>query len=86
MEPAKINNHTHRFEKPEGWDRVHPEVDCGTLYVRRISETEFESAFRPTEEELKLLQLGGVVVLRCFGGQPPVALYVEGTADDQKSN
>lgn len=86
MDPAKIKNHTHEFHSPDGWDKAHPEVECGVLHVRKISDTEFESAFKPSPQELGVLLAGGVVVLRCFGGQPPVMLYVEGGTDDQKPN
>jgi len=49
---------------------------CLTLYVR-VTEDVYESAWEPTPEELNLLAVGGSVILRIVGGQPPVALYVE---------
>jgi hypothetical protein len=70
---------------PKGWQ---PEWDgsCGHLAVRVFTDggkkvAYCESAWEPTPKELEMLNAGGQVVLRVFGWQVPVQLYVEAPAD-----
>ena len=81
MEPLKIKNSNRVLGQPEAWNEER-DGKCETLAVRAIDLTEglpvIESAWRPTEDEMALLNAGGSVILRIFGnGMPPVQLYVE---------
>jgi hypothetical protein len=79
MTPVKINQHSHKFIRPDNWDEE-AHGPCGDLYVR-VEEGVCESAWRPSRAELKALQEGHAVILRVYGRQPPVALYVEPATD-----
>lgn len=76
MNPTPISGATKVLKAPAGWD---PEKDgvCNDLYVRVEEGQLYASAWEPTPEDMTLLSLGGVIVLRVFGGQPPVSLAVE---------
>jgi hypothetical protein len=75
MTPDRIDGATHELRAPVGWD-VAEHGPCEKLPVRVVGEC-CESAWRPTPEEIEFLQAGGMVVLRIYGRQPAVALYVE---------
>jgi hypothetical protein len=75
---------------PRDWN---PEIhgECGALPIRvhpsealdgSVPVEYVESAWRPDAADLSALLYGGHVVLRVFGWQPPVALYVEPAARD----
>jgi hypothetical protein len=79
MIARRIKNTTAVFGAPKDWN---PETDgnCTGLAVRVTPFTRnpyYESAWEPTPDELAALNAGGSVILRVFGGQPPVQLYVE---------
>jgi hypothetical protein len=81
MEPSEIAGKTHSLGAPRDWneDKNGP---CARLPVRAIQieggvGMMFESAWKPSPEEIAALQNGGQVILRTYGVQPAVALYVE---------
>lgn len=79
MISRRIKGCTNTLGKPKGWD-VSIQGNCVSLDIRVIPHEGSilcESAWEPTPEELQLLNSGGSLVLRIFGGQPPVQLYVE---------
>jgi hypothetical protein len=73
MIPRRITGANVEMKPPAGWDQ--DAVNCASLWVR-ASQHEgqliVESAWEPTAEELAMLNAGGSVVLKVFGGQPPV--------------
>lgn len=48
---------------------THVEVEEGKLYVT--------SCWKPSEEDLAVLNAGGCICLHVMGGQPPVAVTVQ---------
>ncbi len=79
MIPRRIAGATHDFAPPRDWDEA-KQGKCVHLWVRRMPWGDCESAWEPTPEELALLNAGASIVLRVYGGQPPVWLYVDGAA------
>ena len=77
MIPKRIKGATHNLGKPMDWDET-KHGNCVHLWVRVTPGAVFESAWEPTPDELATLNNGGSIVLRVIGGQPPVALLVEG--------
>jgi hypothetical protein len=72
------NNHT--YGAPENWD--HSKATCDALPVTVGNDPAFgvniKSFWKPTEEELELLNAGRTVCLTIVGsGMPPVALSVD---------
>ncbi len=70
---------------PPGWNPER-DGDCGALPIRVFPRSALdgkhplqyvESAWEPTPAELEQLNAGGQVILRVWGWQVPVALYVE---------
>ncbi len=70
---------------PPDWDRAR-DGNCRSLPIRTEPADALqlgcavkwcESAWEPSPQELTWLHHGGQVVLRVYGMQPPVALYVE---------
>ena len=80
MEVARIKGATHDFGKPKDWVEERDGL-CGSLPVRvephGAELLACKSAWRPTAQELEMLNAGGFVILSCVGGQPPVMLTVE---------
>lgn len=76
MTPTKITDATHVFRAPPGWD-VETYGECSDLQVRKLTGDICQSAWRPSKEELAILNAGGTVILSIWGGQPPVAIGVE---------
>lgn len=75
MEPVKIEGADTELGSPPGLER-----ELGGLFVRfeAIGEHNvYASAWKPTAQELKLLNEGGAVVLRCISVQVPVSMSVE---------
>lgn len=76
----RIKNFTNVFKAPRDWD-AEQAGRCGDLAVRIVEVPgaghACESAWEPTPAELAALNAGGSVILRVFGGQPPVAVYVD---------
>lgn len=62
MKPTYVLNPTNKFAPPENWDEE-KFGKCGILWVRRQTEplVELFSAWKPSPEELALLNAGGVV-------------------------
>lgn len=83
MRPTVTRGATNLYSAPENWDRD-KDGTCGDLQVRRQfyagssrGITELISTWKPSGEELKMLNEGGVVELSLLAGdQPPCSLYV----------
>ena len=73
---------------PANW-KLEEDGDCGYLAVRehgnpRRGKGWCESAWEITPDDLERLQKGSSLILRVYGWQPPVALYVDpAKADDE---
>jgi hypothetical protein len=68
MDPVKRSDHNFNY--------LGPTPDIGDLSVRRTDEGAF-SHWKPTEAELEILNLGGVVELGVYQApMPPVSLGV----------
>ena len=80
MEIATIKGATHNPGAPRNWSEANG--PCGTLPIiyRKDSHgnPESVSAWKPTSDELAMLNEGGFVILSVIGWQVPVSLY---TAD-----
>lgn len=79
MIPVPTKNATHIFGKPKNWDEIR-DGQCRALSVRREvvnGRAEFVSTWKPSLEEIQVLQDGGTILLTVCGVQPPVALHVE---------
>ena len=81
MEKQTIDGAIANPGAPKNWD---PSVGtCGGLPIRVFWKRDsddiayVESAWKPTPEELALLNAGGNVILRVIGWQVPVSVYVE---------
>lgn len=75
MRPVEIDGATHMFGAPKAW-LAERHGECGMLPVRRDGDT-YASAWRPSADDLAVLQAGGAIVLTVYGLQPPVALAVQ---------
>lgn len=81
-----IKGFTKVFKPPVNWNED-SNGRCGDLHVRLVADGNTpccESAWEPTPDELAVLNDGGSIILRIWGGQPPVALYVE--TQDQRAD
>lgn len=82
MIAKRIAGATHNLSAPDGWDATKHGM-CGHLCVRakgvdpRGGDGYCESAWEPTPRELQALNAGGQVILRVYGWQPAVSIYVE---------
>lgn len=68
----------HSWGAPLNWD--HSKVHCGSLPAHVHSQPSgpvSDSFWKPSADDMKVLAAGGHVVLRVYGGQPPVSLVVE---------
>lgn len=79
MMPRRIAGTTHVLGAPKDWN-AEKDGECSRLAVRASAQW-CESAWEPTPEELAMINAGGSIILRVWGGQPPVALYVETQAE-----
>lgn len=52
-------------------------LDLPTRAEEIDGKLEVTSCWKPTPEELEVLNAGGCICLRVRGGQPPVALWTE---------
>lgn len=78
MLKRKIKGATNHLGAPCNWTENDPEVNG--LYVRVEMDQGhrvFSSAWEPTPDELKILNAGGSIVVKCLGGQPPIYLTAE---------
>jgi hypothetical protein len=81
MNPAIIKNATRNLGPP-------PDVsssDCGRLFVRDVKEDGFigmKSAWKPTPEELQILNAGGCVMLTVFSSIHPM-VSIGASADEE---
>ena len=70
MKPIQFNTMNRNYTGP----------DCRDLpvFVEEVDgHTECLSVWKPSRDELEILQEGGVVCLNVIGGQPPVAVWAE---------
>lgn len=81
MRAVQHSSNTRVLGAPRGWDQS--ELPCSAI---AITDTEVNGQpvimtfWKPSEEELALLNAGGLVSLSIIGeGMPPVALLVEPT-------
>lgn len=84
MIPRRITRANRWMGAPVGW-APSKDGECSHLAVRMSmvnGNVYCESAWEPTPDDLALLNAGGSVILRCVGGQLPVALYVEKLQED----
>jgi hypothetical protein len=80
MLPTKTRGATHALGAPKNWDEKTMGT-CGVLSVRvqggQGGVTECVSTWKPSLEEINMLQEGGAVILTVSGWQPAVSLHVE---------
>jgi len=80
MDVATIKGATHNPGAPLGWTEENG--SCGTLPIiyRKDSygNNECVSAWKPTAQDLYILNNGGFVMLSVIGWQVPVRLYTAG--------
>lgn len=73
MKPVNFHGATHVMGPPKNWDNT---VECDPLIVQ-VDGSVFTSVWKPTPEDLAMLQAGAMVVLSVFGGQPPVLVSAQ---------
>lgn len=64
----------------KGMNITYTAPDCGDLPARGEIENDIyqvTSCWRPSDEELAILNAGGCVCLNILHGQPPVAMWVQ---------
>ena len=76
--PAK--RATHKFGKPRNWDDE-KDGECYALHVRAGTHGDrnlptFTTAWRPSQEEIAKMLLGGEVEITLIGTQPPMRVDV----------
>lgn len=89
MTPTVIEGANLSLGAPANWDEArhgpcvrlhirvtHGEIDDGETVHRPVDYC--ESAWQPSPEEVQLLIGGGSVVVRVYGGQPPISIFIEG--------
>lgn len=82
MKPVRIANANIQLGPPVNWNDITDSAKCDTIICRSVNlpdifQRTLETAYKPTQEELDMLNAGGYVVLRVIGDFPPVALYTE---------
>lgn len=80
MKNVPAHKATHKFGPPGNWD-TEKDGECFDLHVRQGTHGErnlptFTSAWRPTEEELAKLLLGGEIEVTLVGTQTPMQVNV----------
>lgn len=79
MQPATIKGATHNPGAPKGWTEANG--SCGTLPIIYRKDAhgnpESVSAWKPTADELRMLNEGGFVLLSVIGWQVPVCIYTD---------
>lgn len=88
MLSKRIAGATHCPGAPADW-KEQDHGKCIGLPIRVIEDPGSgfhvcESAWEPTPKELEMLNAGGQIVLRVWGWQVPVALYVEPAANEKQ--
>jgi len=82
MQPTTTRGAQYNFQKPENWNDEEQGASCGDLQVRKQmsgpqGRIECVSAWKPSVEDLALLNRGGVVELAiCALDQPVVGMCV----------
>jgi hypothetical protein len=75
MTPHNIKNFTAVLAPPKNWDEA--KGPCAHLPIRLTMDGVMESAWKPSMDELEILNKGGVVILGILGIHPAVCLTVE---------
>lgn len=83
----KIEGANVGYAAPDNWNKKE-HGPCAVLPVRTAFDQHkqpvtCDSAWEPTPEELINLTYGGSLVLRVFGAQPPVSMWVEHPSPDR---
>lgn len=82
---VRIKGATKVFTKPWNWDES-TDGSCGDLWVREDNHGRFDQmnfAYRPTPEELAILNAGGVLEVHIISGvMPPVGVSVVSDTDE----
>lgn len=77
----RIAGATHNLGAPQGWD-ADRDGDCGGLWVREHGDARsghgwVESAWELTPDDIERLKEGRSLIVRIYGWQPPIALYID---------
>ena len=72
MKHVNFMGATNVMGPPKNWDNA---VECEPMIVR-VDGTVVTSVWKPSPEELAMLQSGALIALHVWGGQPPVQLQV----------
>ena len=68
----------------EGMNTIYTAPDCmnlPTMAEERDGKLEVTSCWKPSAEDLEILNAGGCVCLCVRGGQPPMALWAQVVAE-----
>lgn len=78
MTPIKTFGQTHVFHSPRDWKQTNPGQECASLSVRAEMyglRTSLASTWKPSADELKILNEGGAIELTLLTQElPPAAL------------
>ena len=82
----RIAGATANLGAPPNWDRER-DGDCGQLWVREVGNARsgqgyVESAWEITPDDVERLKEGRSLIIRIFGWQPPIAIYVDPKSSD----
>lgn len=77
----RIAGATANLGAPPGWDPKR-DGDCGMLWIRehgnpRAGQGFVESAWEITPDDIERLKEGRSLIVRIYGWQPAIALYVD---------
>jgi hypothetical protein len=75
MIPRRITGANVKFTPPGDWNEAR-DGKCANL-MARVEGNSVATAWEPTPAELAMLNAGGAIVLKVYGGQPPICLTVE---------
>lgn len=71
----RIAGATHNLGAPPNWDRER-DGNCGQLWIRQQDDY-VESAWEITPDDIERLKQGRSLIVRIYGWQPPIAIYVD---------
>lgn len=90
MKNVPADKATHKFGPPGNWD-AEQDGECRDLHVRAGSHGDrklvtWTSAWRPTQEEIAKMMLGGEIEITLIGTQPPmlVEVVLDAPAPDER--
>lgn len=73
------------YVAPKGWDEG-KHGECHDLFVAQADEDGLKlctSVWKPTQQELEILNEGGSIVLQIVGGQPPIMLSAQNITETE---